>query len=53
MARHAECEQTNQAIELTADEMERVAGGFKFELTDVKITSNSLSGHDTSPVTAN
>jgi hypothetical protein len=52
MARHAEYKQTNQTIELTTDEMDRVSGGFKFELTDVKITSNSLSSHDT-PVPAN
>lgn len=53
MAKHVEREQTNQPTELTADEMERVSGGLKFELVDVIITSNSLSGHDASPPPAN
>jgi hypothetical protein len=32
MAGHGEREQTNQATELTADEMEGVSGGLTFEL---------------------
>jgi hypothetical protein len=48
MAKHVEREQTNQVIELTADEIEHVSGGFTVELTDVKVTSNQLSGHDSS-----
>jgi hypothetical protein len=44
MANHVEREQTNQVTELTADEMDRVAGGtYKFE--DVKISSIQVSGH--------
>jgi hypothetical protein len=50
MAKHVECEQTNQLIELTADEMECVSGGVTFELVDVRISSISMSGHDSSPV---
>ncbi len=53
MAGHVEREQTNQATELTTDEMECVSGGFTVELTDVKITSHSWSSHDTTPVPAN
>ncbi len=31
--------------ELTEEELKRVSGGLKYELTDIKISSNSLSGH--------
>jgi hypothetical protein len=50
MAKYVEREQTNQATELTADEMERVSGGLTLELVDVKISSFSVSGHDSSTV---
>ena len=50
MAKHVEREQTNQVIELNADEMEHVSGGFTVALTDVKITSTSIGSHDSVPV---
>ena len=50
MAKHVEREQTNQVTELTADEMERVSGGFTVALSDVQITSFSPSSHDSVPV---
>ena len=51
MAKHVEREQTNQATELTADEMERVAGGFiTIALEDVRISSCSMSGSGSSSV---
>jgi hypothetical protein len=50
MAKHVEREQTDQVTELTADQMERVSGGLKFELVDVQVTSYSLSGgHEPPP----
>jgi hypothetical protein len=42
MTKHVECKPTNQATELTADEMERVSGGFlsfTFKLVAVKTVS--------------
>lgn len=49
MAKHVEHEPTsqpskpaNQPTELTTEEMEGVSGGLKFEMSDVKITSNQL-----------
>lgn len=51
MAKHVEREQTDQLTELSMDETDRVAGGFiTVELKDVKISSYSTSGHDSSPV---
>ena len=50
MAKHVEREQTSQVNELTADEMEHVSGGFTVALSDVKITSTSMSSHDSVPV---
>ena len=46
MANHVEREQTNQVTELTADDLECVAGGFlTYDLTDVAISHISMSGH--------
>jgi hypothetical protein len=45
MTKHFEREQTNQVTELTADDMERVVGGFfTIKLEDVKISSYSHGG---------
>jgi hypothetical protein len=52
MAKHIQREPTNQVTELTVDEMERISGGLKFEMVDVKITTVPVSGgHE--PVPAN
>jgi type VI protein secretion system component Hcp len=48
MAKHVERESTNPVIELTADELQGVAGGFiTVRLTDVNISSYSQSSHET------
>jgi hypothetical protein len=49
MAKHIEREQMNQVTELTADEMERVSGGVKYELVDVKISSVQINSHEPRP----